>query len=140
MIGFERSFAAYPILDAYVKIYPFWVSDDIGNGKAVRKPSGGINPKFNELVFDVFDKGQDPNVIYCVGPYIYGTGLKRVKESAFAMHSRTFEHNGLDYGNNMEYQTIECCLLSVPIIHRHFAETCTNSCYWHKYSRHRSVC
>ena len=40
------------------------------------------------------------------------------------MHARTFEHNGLDYGNNVEYQTIECALLSVPIIHRHFAETC----------------
>jgi hypothetical protein len=73
----------------------------------------------------VDDEGQDPDKMYVFGSYDHKRGLKRICQSAFATHPRSFEHNGLDYGNNHEYQGLEAALLSVPIFHRHFLETVT---------------
>ena len=64
--------------------------------------------------------------MYILGAYEYHAGLKRISESAFATQPRTFEHNGLCYGNTfIEYQGIEAALLSVPIYHRHFLSNVT---------------
>lgn len=129
VIGYERSIGVFEFLNEYSKVQKFWVEDPPlweGDTRGVPCPSYYTNATRNEPVFQYLDRvGQDPNLIYSIGGYKYFTGLGRIARSAYAIHGRTFEFNGLDYGNNMEYQTLECCLLSVPIVHRHFLQTAT---------------
>jgi len=124
MIGFERSIAGYSQLKNYQDKLDWYVTDDFE--KPVKAPSAFSNAQINERFFDfVDDEGQDPNKMYVFGSYDHKRGLRRISQSAFATHPRSFEHNGLDYGNNHEYQGLEAALLSVPIFHRHFLETVT---------------
>tara|TARA_E500000178_G_C16850985_1_gene675116 strand:+ start:25 stop:846 length:822 start_codon:yes stop_codon:yes gene_type:complete len=124
MIGFERSIAGYSQLKNYEGKLDWYVTDDFD--KPVKAPSAFSNAHINERFFDfVDDEGQDPDKMYVFGSYDHKRGLKRICQSAFATHPRSFEHNGLDYGNNHEYQGLEAALLSVPIFHRHFLETVT---------------
>ena len=124
MIGFERSIAGYSQLKNYEGKLDWYVTDEFD--KPVKAPSAFSNAHINERFFDfVDDEGQDPNKMYVFGSYDHKRGLKRICQSAFATHPRSFEHNGLDYGNNHEYQGLEAALLSVPIFHRHFLETVT---------------
>lgn len=124
MIGFERSIAGYSQLKNYEGKLDWYVTDEFD--KPVKAPSAFSNAQINERFFDhVDDEGQDPNKMYVFGSYDHKRGLKRICQSAFATHPRSFEHNGLDYGNNHEYQGLEAALLSVPIFHRHFLETVT---------------
>ena len=124
MIGFERSIAGYSQLKNYEGKLDWYVTDEFD--KPVRAPSAFSNAQINERFFDyVDDEGQDPNKMYVFGSYDHKRGLKRICQSAFATHPRSFEHNGLDYGNNHEYQGLEAALLSVPIFHRHFLDTVT---------------
>ena len=60
--------------------------------------------------------------MYVLGSYYYNEGMKRVANSGFAIHTRSFEYNKLCYGNNFEFQGLEAALLSVPIFHRHFLD------------------
>ena len=124
MIGFERSIAGYSQLKNYEGKLDWYVTDEFD--KPVRAPSAFSNAQINERFFDyVDDEGQDPNKMYVFGSYDHKRGLKRICQSAFATHPRSFEHNELDYGNNHEYQGLEAALLSVPIFHRHFLDTVT---------------
>lgn len=124
MIGFERSIAGYSQLKNYEGKLDWYVTDDFD--KPVKAPSAFSNAHINERFFDfVDDEGQDPDKMYVFGSYDHKRGLKRICQSAFATHPRSFEHNGLDYGDNHEYQGLEAALLSVPIFHRHFLETVT---------------
>ena len=124
MIGFERSIAGYSQLKNYEGKLEWYVTDEFD--KPVKAPSAFSNAHINERFFDyVDDEGQDPDKMYVFGSYDHKRGLKRICQSAFATHPRSFEHNGLDYGNNHEYQGLEAALLSVPIFHRHFLETVT---------------
>lgn len=124
MIGFERSIAGYSQLKNYEGKLDWYVTEDFE--KPVRSASAFSNAQINERFFDfVDDEGQDPQKMYVFGSYDHKRGLKRISQSAFATHPRSFEHNGLDYGNNHEYQGLEAALLSVPIFHRHFLETVT---------------
>ena len=124
MIGFERSIAGYSQLKNYEGKLDWYVTDDFD--KPVKATSAFSNAHINERFFDfVDDEGQDPDKMYVFGSYDHKRGLKRICQSAFATHPRSFEHNGLDYGNNHEYQGLEAALLSVPIFHRHFLETVT---------------
>ena len=125
MIGFERSLAGYTqILNYQDKLNWFTTTDFV---KPIKGPSAFSSSKINTQLMDWLDEvGQDPKYMYVLGSYEYGRGLKRVAESAFATQPRTFEHNGLCYGNTfIEYQGIEAALLSVPIYHRHFLENVT---------------
>lgn len=124
MIGFERSIAGYSQLKNYEGKLDWYVTADFD--KPVKAPSAFSNAQVNERFFEfVDDEGQDPDKMYVFGSYDHKRGLKRICQSAFATHPRSFEHNGLDYGNNHEYQGLEAALLSVPIFHRHFLETVT---------------
>jgi hypothetical protein len=124
MIGFERSIAGYSQLKNYEEKLNWYVTD--GFDKPVKAPSAFSNAQINERFFDyVDDEGQDPDKMYVFGSYDHKRGLKRICQSAFATHPRSFEYNGLDYGNNHEYQGLEAALLSIPIFHRHFLETVT---------------
>ena len=124
MIGFERSIAGYSQLKNYEGKLNWYMTEDFE--KPVRAPSPFYNAQINDRLFDfVDDEGQDPNKMYIFGSYDHHRGLKRISQSAFATHPRSFEHNGLDYGNNHEYQGLEAALLSVPIFHRHFLNTVT---------------
>lgn len=124
MIGFERSIAGYSQLKNYEGKLDWYVTDEFE--KPVKAPSAFSNAQINDRFFSfVDDEGQDPNKMYVFGSYDHHRGLKRISQSAFATHPRSFEHNGLDYGNNHEYQGLEAALLSVPIFHRHFLETVT---------------
>ena len=124
MIGFERSIAGYSQLKNYEGKLDWYVTEDFD--KPVKAPSAFSNAQVNERFFDFVDaEGQDPNKMYVFGSYDHKRGLRRISQSAFATHPRSFEHNGLDYGNNHEYQGLEAALLSIPIFHRHFLETVT---------------
>ena len=124
MIGFERSIAGYSQLKNYEDKLDWYITDEFD--KPVKAPSAFSNAQVNERFFDfVDDEGQDPSKMYVFGSYDHKRGLRRISQSAFATHPRSFEHNGLDYGNNHEYQGLEAALLSVPIFHRHFLETVT---------------
>lgn len=124
MIGFERSIAGYSQLKNYEGKLDWYVTDKFE--KPVSAPSAFSNAQINERFFDFVDgEGQDPSKMYVFGSYDHSRGLQRICQSAFATHPRSFEHNGLDYGNNHEYQGLEAALLSVPIFHRHFLETVT---------------
>ena len=124
MIGFERSIAGYSQLKNYENKLNWYVTDDFD--KPVKAPSAFSNAQINERFFDfVDDEGQNPDKMYVFGSYDHKRGLRRISQSAFATHPTSFEHNGLDYGNNHEYQGLEAALLSVPIFHRHFLETVT---------------
>lgn len=129
IIGYERSIGVFEFLNEYSKIQKFWGVDKPlkpGSKLSPSVPSAYTNADANEFVFDYLDEhGQSSDLIYSIGCYKYFRGMERISKSAYAIHGRTFEHNRLDYGNNPEYQTLECMLLSVPIIHRHFAETVT---------------
>lgn len=129
VIGYERSLNAFKKLNAFSELHDFWLEGPPlweGDKYGHPRPSAAPSARRNEKIFEYLDRtGQSPNLIYSIGPYTYFSGLSRVSNSAYAIHARTFEHNGLDYGNNMEYQTLECCLLSIPIAHRHFLETVT---------------
>lgn len=122
MIGFERSIAGYSQLRNYEgKIK--WFTDR-GFYKPVKGPSAFSSARINNELFDYLDEvGQNPDFMYVIGSYDYKRGLRRISESAFATHPRSFEHNNLDYGNNFEYQGLEAALLAVPIFHRHFLDT-----------------
>ena len=124
MIGFERSIAGFSQLKNYEGKLDWYKTD--GFERPVRTPSAFSNAQMNDRLFDFVDaEGQDPHKMYVFGSYDYQRGLKRISQSAFATHFRSFEHNGLDYGNNHEYQGLEAALLSVPIFHRHFLDTVT---------------
>ena len=124
MIGFERSIAGYSQLKNYEGRLDWYTTTNFE--KPVLVPSAFSNAQINERFFDFVDKeGQDPSKMYVFGSYDHHRGLKRICQSAFATHPRSFEHNGLDYGNNHEYQGLEAALLSVPIFHRHFLTTST---------------
>jgi hypothetical protein len=124
MIGFERSIAGYSQLKNYEGKLDWYTTEDFE--KPVRAPSAFSNAQINDRFFDFVDgEGQDPDKMYVFGSYDHHRGLRRISQSAFATHPRSFEHNGLDYGNNHEYQGLEAALLSVPIFHRHFLNTVT---------------
>jgi hypothetical protein len=122
MIGFERSIAGYSQLKNYEGKLDWFTTNDFY--KLVKGPSAFSSAKINNELFDFVDEeGQNPDLMYVFGSYDYKRGLKRISQSAFATHPRSFEHNNLDYGNNFEYQGLEAALLSVPIFHRHFLDT-----------------
>lgn len=124
MIGFERSIAGYSQLKNYEGKLDWYTTNDFE--KPVRSPSAFSNAQINNRLLDFVDgEGQNPLKMYVFGSYDYRRGLDRISKSAFATHFRSFEHNGLDYGNNHEYQGLEAALLSVPVFHRHFLETVT---------------
>lgn len=124
MIGFERSIAGYSQLKNYEGKLNWYTTE--GFYKPVRSPSAFSSARINNDLFDYVDEeGQNPDFMYVFGSYDYKRGLKRISESAFATHPRSFEHNNLDYGNNFEYQGLEAALLAVPIFHRHFLQTVT---------------
>ena len=124
MIGFERSIAGYSQLKNYEGKLDWYLTDEFE--KPVKAPSAFSNAQINNRFFDFVDgEGQDHNKMYVFGSYDHKRGLRRISQSAFATHPRSFEHNGLDYGNNHEYQGLEAALLSVPIFHHHFLETVT---------------
>lgn len=124
MIGFERSIAGYSQLKNYEGRVKWYQTENFY--KPVRVPSAFSSAKINNDLFDLIDEeGQNPDFMYVIGSYDYKRGLRRISESAFASHPRSFEHNNLDYGNNFEYQGLEAALLSVPVFHRHFLNTVT---------------
>lgn len=124
MIGFERSIAGYSQLKNYEGKLNWYTTE--GFYKPVRSPSAFSSARINNDLFDYVDEeGQNPDFMYVFGSYDYKRGLKRISESAFATHPRSFEHNNLDYGNNFEYQGLEAALLAIPIFHRHFLQTVT---------------
>lgn len=125
MIGFERSIAGYTQLRNYEGVLDWFTTTNFI--KPIIKPSQFSNSKLNTQLMNWLDEvGQDPKYMYILGSYEYHAGLKRISESAFATQPRTFEHNGLCYGNTfIEYQGIEAALLSVPIYHRHFLSNVT---------------
>lgn len=124
MIGFERSIAGYSQLKNYEGKVKWYQTNNFY--KPVRVPSAFSSARVNSDLFDLIDQeGQNPDFMYVIGSYDYKRGLKRISESAFASHPRSFEHNNLDYGNNFEYQGLEAALLAVPVFHRHFLETVT---------------
>ena len=124
MIGFERSIAGYSQLKNYEGKVKWYQTENFY--KPVRVPSAFSSARINNDLFDLIDEeGQNPDFMYVIGSYDYKRGLRRISESAFATHPRSFEHNNLDYGNNFEYQGLEAALLSVPVFHRHFLNTVT---------------
>jgi len=124
MIGFERSIAGYSQLKNYEGKVKWYQTNNFY--KPVRAPSAFSSARVNSDLFDLIDQeGQNPDFMYVIGSYDYKRGLRRISESAFASHPRSFEHNNLDYGNNFEYQGLEAALLAVPVFHRHFLETVT---------------
>ena len=124
MIGFERSIAGYSQLKNYEGKLQWYKTEHFY--KPVRTPSAFSSARINNDLFDFIDEeGQNPDFMYVIGSYDYLRGLRRISESAFATHPRSFEHNNLDYGNNFEYQGLEAALLAVPIFHRHFLDTVT---------------
>lgn len=124
VIGFERSLAAFETLNAYEAVYPFWHGKKEECGIETKSASASSDPIFNDSLFEWFDRtGQSTEMIYSTGAFVHRTGMKRISQSAYAVHGRTFESNGLDYGNNPEFQTLECMLFAVPVVHRHFLST-----------------
>lgn len=124
MIGFERSIAGYSQLKNYEGKLKWYTTE--GFYKPVNAPSAFSSSRVNNDLFDFVDaEGQNPDFMYVFGSYDYRRGLKRISESAFATHPRSFEHNNLDYGNNFEFQGLEAALLTIPIFHRHFLDTVT---------------
>jgi len=121
MIGFERSIAGFTQLDNYNGKLNWFTTDKFI--KPVKGPSAFSSSPINTELFKFLDQnGQDPNLMYVLGSYDYKEGMKRVANSGFAIHPRSFEHNKLCYGNNFEFQGLEAALLSVPIFHRHFLD------------------
>jgi hypothetical protein len=106
-------------------VYEFATTPVLADGRQFTRPSRYPQAKYDEGGIRYWmNEGYDPDKIYCVGPYYYNTGMDILGKAAFAVHPRTFGGRiGLDHGNNMEYQTLEACLLSAPVIHRHFGET-----------------
>jgi hypothetical protein len=124
MIGFERSIAGYSQLRNYEGKLKWYSTDRFC--KPVKGPSAFSSAPMNNMLFDFIDEeGQNPDFMYVFGSYDYKRGLRRISESAFATHPRSFEYNNLDYGNNFEYQGLEAALLAIPIFHRHFLNTVT---------------
>lgn len=121
MIGFERSIAGFTQLDNYNGKLDWFTTDKFV--KPVKGPSAFSSSPINTELFKFLDQnGQDPSLMYVLGSYDYKEGMKRVANSGFAIHPRSFEHNKLCYGNNFEFQGLEAALLSVPIFHRHFLD------------------
>lgn len=124
MIGFERSIAGFTQLNNYEGKLTWFTDNNFY--KAIKGPSAFSSARINNQLFDYLDEiGQDPDLMYVIGSYDYKRGLQRISESGFAIHSRSFEHNNLDYGNNFEFQGLEAALLTIPIFHRHFLNTVT---------------
>jgi hypothetical protein len=126
MIGYERSLGALSMFENYSHL-PFWVNlQKTKEMPLAKRPGGCATANGNMKIMKHLDEvGQSPDLFYCLGPYPYFFGMKRLAESAFAFHLRSFEYNGLDYGNNPEFQTLEAMLLGIAVIGRHFAETTT---------------
>lgn len=121
MIGFERSIAGFTQLNNYENKLSWFTTDKFY--KPIKGPSAFSSAPINNDLFKFLDQtGQDPNLMYVMGSYDYKSGMKRVSESAFAIHPRSFEQNKLCYGNNFEFQGLEAALLSIPIFHRHFLD------------------
>ena len=121
MIGFERSIAGFTQLNNYEGKLKWFTTDKFY--KPVKGPSAFSSSPINTQLFRFLEgEGQDPNLMYVIGSYDYNEGMKRVADSGFAIHPRSFEHNKLCYGNNFEFQGLEAALLSVPIFHRHFLD------------------
>jgi len=121
MIGFERSIAGFTQLNNYEGKLTWFTTDKFY--KPVKGPSAFSSSPINTQLFRLLEmEDQDPNLMYVIGSYDYNEGMKRVANSGFAIHPRSFEHNKLCYGNNFEFQGLEAALLSVPIFHRHFLD------------------
>ena len=95
MIGFERSIAGYSQLKNYEGKVKWYQTENFY--KPVRVPSAFSSARINNDLFDLIDEeGQNPDFMYVIGSYDYKRGLRRISESAFATHPRSFEHNNLD--------------------------------------------
>jgi len=103
----------------------FWVGT-LPDGTPFNRVSAGAQSHRNTKLLDwLWEGNKEVDKIYSVGPYEYYAGMRETQRSAFAFHCRSFETSDLDYGNNPEFQTLECMLLSVPVAHRHFLQTVT---------------
>jgi hypothetical protein len=121
MIGFERSIAGFTQLNNYEGKLTWFTTEEFY--KPIKGPSAFSSSPINTQLFRFLEeKGQDPDLMYVLGSYDYNEGMKRVANSGFAIHPRSFEYNKLCYGNNFEFQGLEAALLSVPIFHRHFLD------------------
>jgi glycosyltransferase involved in cell wall biosynthesis len=132
ILGFERSIAGYTQIKLYEDVLTPFSSDIIESmglsyPKQFNKMSAFSKASDNDELLDFIDlmPYQPTDCIYCLGSVSHFRGLRRVSESAFATSLSSFEHMNLDYGNDLEYQGLEAMLLSVPIYHRHFLESCT---------------
>lgn len=125
-IGLERSPGMAEKFEFYKDLgWDFWTGE-LPDGTKFKRPSDGALARKNKKLLDWLAQGnKDVSKFYSIGPYGYYDGMETIKSSAFAFHCRSFERSDLDYGNNPEFQTLECALLSIPVIHRHFAETVT---------------
>lgn len=116
LMGFERSNPAAHQLLVYRHLNYHTLPEQT-------QPAAAVKPHVLTEIFESLPpEKQNPSEVYMWGPYEHEAGLKRISESAFAMHPRTFEHNRLQYGNAHEFQGLEAGLMSVPIFHRHFLE------------------
>ena len=135
MLGFERSIAGWSQLDIYkdsLNVFGTKAISELVSDRCFLKDFEAMSTfqrtEHNNLLVGFIREElpyQPHEYFYCIGSLDHYTGLKEISESAFAGHFRSFEHIKLDYGNNHEYQGLEAMLLSVPIFHRHFLETCT---------------
>lgn len=132
LLGFERSLAGYDQIELYKNILTPFSSDIIESmgfsyPKRLVRFSQYSNSSDNDRILDLIDSMpyQPTNCVYCLAAVSHLKGIKRISQSAFATSLTSFEHMGLDYGNDFEHQGLEAMLLSVPIYHRHFLESCT---------------
>lgn len=135
ILGFERSIAGWTQISIYQDLLNIITTDKMTGiapdrcfVKNFDTMSTFQRTEHNNLLVEFIRDElptQPPEYFYCIGSLDHFLGVREVAESAFAAHSRSFEHIKLDYGNNHEYQGLEAMLLSVPIFHRHFLNTCT---------------
>lgn len=124
MIGFERSIAGFSQFSNYEGKLDWFTTTEFE--KPVKGPSAFSSSPINTRLFEFIDSApQDPGLMYVMGSYDYKVGMKRVANSGFAIHPRSFEQNKLCYGNNFEFQGLEAVLLSASIFHRHFLDNVT---------------
>lgn len=135
LLGFERSIAGWSQINLYKDSLNIFSTDSISKlvpnytfFKEFYTMCPFQSAKHNGALLEFIEKDmpyQPSEYIYTMGSVEHFTGVRRLSKSAFAGHFRSFEHINLDYGNNQEYQGLEAMLLSVPIYHRHFLDTCT---------------
>lgn len=135
MLGFERSIAGWCQMELYIdelNIFGTKAISKLVSDRCFFKDFDTMSTfqrvEHNNLLVEFIRDElpyQPSEYFYSIGSLDHYIGLREIAESAFAGHFRSFEHTKLDYGNNHEYQGLEAMLLSVPIFHRHFLETCT---------------